>query len=49
MSLKKLSVDSGGSTRDDASVRSGASVDDLPGEGQVPGRAMGGMGSGRAE
>lgn len=30
MSLKKLSVD--GSTRDDSSVRSGASVDDLPGE-----------------
>lgn len=29
MSLKKLSVD--GSTRDDASVRSGTSVDDLPG------------------
>lgn len=30
MSLKKLSVD--GSTRDDASVRSGTSMDDLPGK-----------------
>lgn len=34
MSLKKLSVD--GSTRDDASVRSGASMDDLPGEFRRP-------------